>query len=101
MTAGSGSRPTCWRAGWDWGHLGLSAGWGQSFALVEIQSCALWLRTGRAVAEPAPAAAFSVTELPQKRLFLAWNSKLDSHTHLAGTKLSIPGAGKILAFVPF
>jgi hypothetical protein len=40
MTAGSGSRPTCWRAGWDWGHLGLSAGWGQSFALVEIQSCA-------------------------------------------------------------
>jgi len=22
MTAGSGSRPTCWRAGWDWGRLG-------------------------------------------------------------------------------
>jgi hypothetical protein len=29
-----------WRAGWDWGPIGLSAGWGQSFALVEIQSCA-------------------------------------------------------------
>jgi hypothetical protein len=44
---------------------------------------------------------FSVSELPQKRLFRALNRKLDSQTHLAGTKLSIPGAGKILAFVPF
>jgi hypothetical protein len=49
----------------------------------------LWLRTGRAVAEPAPAAAFFLSELPQKRLFLAWNSKLDSPTHLVVPALDV------------